>query len=322
MAFPIEDVFSVARNRTEVAVSERITEFLFDPLVGQLVATAVGLVLIGLLVQRVQRWIGQRISDRRRLSNVKQAVKFVGYLAAAALVLTIFSGRLPGLTVTLGVAGAGIAFALQEVIASVAGWIAISFGQFYIVGDRVQLGGIRGDVIHIGVLRTSLMEIGEWVKADQYNGRIVRISNSFVFKEPVFNYQEEISFMWDEIAIPVRYGSDHRLAREIMLRAADAVVGPTVAAVAEEWEAMQQKYPLEHASVEPRVFLIANDNWMQVALRYPVDVKRRRTIHDELFMHVLDAIAETEGRVALASATFEVVGAPTLDVRLHADRGA
>jgi small-conductance mechanosensitive channel len=97
---------------------------------------------------------------------------------------------LSSLTVALGVAGAGagIAFALQEVIASVAGWIALSFGQFYAVGDPVQLGSIKGDVIDIGVLRTTLMEIGEWVKGDQYNGRIVRVVNSFVFKEPVYNY--------------------------------------------------------------------------------------------------------------------------------------
>ncbi|HDQ74018.1 MAG TPA: mechanosensitive ion channel [Chloroflexi bacterium] len=297
-------------------------DLLFDPLVGQLITVIIGFVLIGLLAHWLQRWLTRYINNRRTLSSLGQATKFLAYLAAVALVVTVFSGQIPGLTVTLGVAGAGIAFALQEVIASVAGWIAISFGQFYIVGDRVQLGGIRGDVIHIGVLRTSLMEIGEWVKADQYNGRIVRISNSFVFKEPVFNYSEEISFIWDEIAIPVRYGSDHKLAREIMLKAAEAVVGATIDNVTHEWEVMRQKYPLEHASVEPRVFLIANDNWMQVTLRYTVDVKRRRVIHDELFMYILDAIAETEGRVALASATLELVGAPALDVRLRSERAA
>jgi small-conductance mechanosensitive channel len=294
-------------------------DFLFDPLVSKLITVLIGLVLIGLVARWLQRWLTRYISNKRTLASVSQAVKFLGYLVAIILVITIFSRQLPALTVTLGVAGAGIAFALQEVIASIAGWIAISFGQFYIVGDRVQLGGIRGDIIHIGMLRTSLMEIGEWVQADQYNGRIVRISNSFVFKEPVFNYSEEISFIWDEIAIPVRYGSDHRLAREIMLKAAAAVVGATIKGVMQEWEVMRQKYPLEHASVEPRVFLIANDNWMQVTLRYPVDVKRRRTVHDELFMHILDAIAETEGRVALASATFELVRAPALDVRVRSE---
>ncbi len=296
---------------------EDIMDFLFDPFVGRVITILIGFLVISLLAHWMQRWLTRYIRNQRTASSVSQVIKFLSYLAAILLVFTIFSGQLPGLTVTLGVAGAGIAFALQEVIASIAGWIAISFGQFYAVGDRVQLGGIRGDVIQIGVLRTSLMEIGEWVRADQYNGRIVRISNAFVFKEPVFNYSEEFSFIWDEIAIPVRYGSDHHLTREIMLQAADAVLGATIEGVRGEWDKMRRKYPVEHASVDPRVFLIANDNWMQLTLRYPVNAKRRRTIHDELFMTILDAIAETEGRVMLASATIELVAVPNLEVHVQ-----
>ncbi len=300
-------------------INDTVMELLFDPLVGQLITTIAGLIVIGLLVRFLQNRAERHIDKQRALASVKQALRFGGYVLAFFFVITIFSGHLPGLTVTLGVAGAGIAFALQEVITSLAGWIAISFGQFYTVGDRVELGGIRGDIIHIGVLRTTLMEIGEWVKADQYNGRIVRISNAFVFKEPVFNYSEDISFIWDEIALPVRYGSDHHLAREILLRAADKVIGDTVASITHEWQRMQGKYPVEHASVEPRVFLIANDNWMHCTLRYPVDVKRRRAVHDALFMDILDAIAASEGRVKLASATFELVDAPHFNVVLRQD---
>ena len=96
----------------------------------------------------------------------------------------MFSDKLGGFTVAFGVAGAGIAFALQEVIASVAGWVAISVGNFYSPGDRVQVGGIRGDVIDVSILRTTLMEVGEWVAADLYTGRIVRVANSSVFKTP------------------------------------------------------------------------------------------------------------------------------------------
>ena len=130
----------------------------------------------------------------------------------------MFSDKLGGFTVAFGVAGAGVAFALQEVIASVAGWVAISVGSFYSPGDRVQVGGIRGDVIDVSILRTTLMEVGEWVAADLYTGRIVRVANSFVFKEPVFNYSGDFPFLWDEIVLPVRYGSDWKLAREMLAR--------------------------------------------------------------------------------------------------------
>lgn len=296
---------------------ENILDFFFDPFVVRLITVLIGFFVIGLLARWLQRLLTRYTKSKRTASSTSQVIRFLSYLAAVTLVLIIFGGQLPGLTVTLGVAGAGIAFALQEVIVSLAGWIAISFGQFYAVGDRVQLGGIRGDVIQIGVLRTTLMEIGEWVRADQYNGRIVLISNAFVFKEPVFNYSDEISFVWDEITVPVRYGSDHHLAREIMLKAADTVLGDSIEELTQEWEMMRRKYPLEHASVEPRVFLVANDNWIQLTLRYPVGAKRRRSVHDELFMYILDAIGETDRRVMLASATFELVAAPALDVRLQ-----
>ena len=141
--------------------------------------------------------------------STRRGLTFFGYSASIILVLVVFVNQLGSITVALGVAGAGIAFALQEVIISVAGWIALSFGQFYTIGDRIQLEGIKGDVIDIGVLRTTVMEIGEWVKGDQYNGRIVRIANSFVFKEPVFNYSADFPFVWDEIIVPIKYGSDH-----------------------------------------------------------------------------------------------------------------
>jgi hypothetical protein len=86
----------------------------------------------------------------------------------------------------------------------VAGWIAVSLGGFYKVGDRVELGGIRGDVVDIGFLRTTLFEVGEWVDGDLYNGRVVRVANSFIFKEPVVNYSGDFPFLWDELHVPVK----------------------------------------------------------------------------------------------------------------------
>ena len=144
-------------------------------------------------------------------------VSFLGYAVAIVVLSTVFSDRLGGFTIAFGVAGAGIAFALQELITSVAGGVAISLENFYAPGDRVQLGGIYGDVTDVSILPTTLPEIGEWVTADLYAGRIVRIANSFVFKEPVFNYSADFPFPWDEVTLPVKYGSDWKLAREMLL---------------------------------------------------------------------------------------------------------
>jgi small-conductance mechanosensitive channel len=172
-------------------------------------------------------------------------------------------------------------------------------------------------VIDISVLRTTVMEIGEWVKGDHYNGRIVRIANSFVFKEPVYNYSADFPFVWDEITIPIKYGSDHNLTRELILAAANETVGEYIDRARKEWKKMTRKYAVENAIIEPMVFLVANDNWIEFTLRYVVDFKKRRGVKDLLFTHILDAIKQTEGKVSMASATFQLVDAPTFDVHLH-----
>jgi small-conductance mechanosensitive channel len=296
---------------------EYLKTILAEPLAIKIIIVVIGVIVINLLVRFLQRLASGRLESKGIRYSMRRGLTFFGYLASIILVLVVFVNQLGSITVALGVAGAGIAFALQEVIISIAGWIALSFGQFYTIGDRIQLGGIKGDVIDIGVLRTTVMEIGEWVKGDQYNGRIVRIANSFVFKEPVFNYSADFPFVWDEIIVPVKYGSDHNLARELILATADETVGEYIDRARKEWKKMTRKYAVENAIIEPMVFLVANDNWMEFTLRYVVDFKKRRGTKDLLFTRILDAVALTGGKVSLASATFQLVEAPTLDIRLR-----
>ena len=297
-------------------MEESVKRWLFDPTVGKLIAVVLGFIVIRLVVRVGQSSLGRYLKDTESRYRGRKVVSVLGHVAVVALVALVFSNRLGGLTVALGVAGAGIAFALQEVIASVAGWFAISFANFYRPGDRVQVGGIKGDVIDVGILRTTLMEVGQWVDGDLYNGRVVRVANAFVFKEPVFNYSGDFPFLWDEIKVPVKYGCDHRLTREILQSVADAIVLDYARGAKEAWRGLVAKYMLEDATVEPMITLVANDNWMEFTLRYVVDYKSRRTTRDRLFTRILDEIEKTDGRVALASATFHLVETPVFDVRL------
>jgi small-conductance mechanosensitive channel len=202
------------------------------------------------------------------------------------------------------------------VIASVAGWMAVSFGGFYKVGDRVELGGIKGDVIDIGILRTTIMQIGEWVSSDQYNGRIVRVANSFVFKEPVFNYSAEFPFLWDEIMLPIKYGSDYRLARELIERVADEIVGSYVHPAEQAWMPVTRRYLIEAASVHPTTFMIANQNWIEFTLRYVVDFKVRRLAKDRLFTRILEEIDKSADKVGIAASTLNIEKLAPLEVRI------
>lgn len=297
-------------------MEEEIQKYLYNPTVGKIVTFLIGVAIIWMLIKAVQKNLFSKIKDNDNRYKAKKISTFVGYIATVIFLTVIFSEKLGGLTVALGVAGAGIAFALQEVIASFAGWLAIMFGGFYNSGDRVQLGGIKGDVMDIGVLRTTIMETGQWVDGDLYNGRIVLIANSYVFKEPVFNYSGDFPFLWDEIKIPIQYGSNYEMAKEIILRAGVEVAGDLTATSKEKWKSLQFKYRLEDAKTEPMISLIANDNWAEYTLRYVVDYKRRRTTKTALFSKILTQIETTNGKVKMASATFQLVQAPDFNVNI------
>lgn len=293
-----------------------IESWLFDPTVGKLVSATAAILIVAVLVRLLRGIINRYVQEPGNLYRARKMVTFLGYFTGIVIISLIFSDRLGKMAVAFGVAGAGIAFALQEVIASLAGWVAISFGNFYNTGDRVQLGGIKGDVIDIGMLRTTMMEIGQWVDADLYNGRIVKIANSFVFKEPVFNYSGDFPFLWDEITVPVKYGSDFRLARTIFDGVLLSITGEYTRQAKAGWSTLVQQYRVDPTEMDPRVFLVANDNWMEFTLRYVVDYKKRRLTKDLLFTRILEEVESTNGRVALASATFHLVDAPELTVKL------
>lgn len=297
-------------------MEEEIQKYLYNPTVGKIVTFLIGVAVIWMIIKAVQKNLFSKIKDNDNRYKAKKISTFVGYLVTVIFLTVIFSEKLGGLTVALGVAGAGIAFALQEVIASFAGWLAIMFGGFYNSGDRVQLGGIKGDVMDIGVLRTTIMETGQWVDGDLYNGRIVLIANSYVFKEPVFNYSGDFPFLWDEIKIPIQYGSNYELAQEIILNAGIEVAGDLTVTSKEKWKSLQYKYRLEDAQTEPMISLVANDNWAEYTLRYVVDYKKRRKTKTTLFTKILTKIESTNGEVKMASATFQLVQAPDFNVNV------
>ncbi|PQJ77252.1 mechanosensitive ion channel family protein [Polaribacter glomeratus] len=295
---------------------ENIEQLYANPLFSRILTIIFGLVIIWFSIRLIQKKLFNKINDIDNRYKAKKIGSFVGYFFTIILIGITFSDKLGGFTVALGVAGAGIAFALQEVIASFAGWLTIMFGGFYKTGDRVQLGGIKGDVMDIGVLRTTIMETGQWVDGDLYNGRIVLVANSFVYKEPVFNYSGDFPFLWDEIKVPVQFGSNYKKATEILENCGKEIVGNLTEKSKEEWAVLQQKYKLEDAQTAPMVSLIANDNWIEFTLRYVVSYKKRRATKTALFTSILEKIEGSNGEVKFASATFQLVEAPEFKVNV------
>jgi small-conductance mechanosensitive channel len=298
-------------------MEEFLRAWLFNPTVGKIVTAIVGLVVIAAVVRILERSMARYVPRPETRYRARKLINLFGYLTAFLFLGIVFSARLGQFTVAFGVAGAGIAFALQEVIASVAGWVALSSGGFYKTGDRIQLGDTKGDVIDIGILRTTLMECGQWVNGDLYNGRIVRVANSYVFKDPVVNYSADFPFLWDEIMLPIKYGSDYRTAKEIIARVAQEVVGEYAIGARLAWKDVVRKFMIEDAQVEPMITMTANQNWIEFTLRYVVDYKMRRSTKDQLFTRILEEIDATHDRVGIAASTLNIEKVPPLSVTVE-----
>jgi small-conductance mechanosensitive channel len=177
-------------------------------LLGKCAAAVIGIFFIHATFRVLEQTLPRRFGRADARYKVRKFVVFSGYFSILLFLAILFEDRLGRLSFAIGVADAGVAVALQDVVASIAGAFSIGFSKLHAVGDRVQIADTRGDVIDIGLLRTTLIETGNWVSKDLYNGRIVRIPNSSVLKGPVFNYSQGFQFIWEEIKVLFTATSD------------------------------------------------------------------------------------------------------------------
>lgn len=283
-----------------------LTTWFHEPLAERLLAILIGIAVILLISYFIKRALKRTIKSNDNKYKARKAVNIFGYLFIVSIVLFVYSDKLGNIGVALGVAGAGIAFALQEVIISIAGWFSIMIGGIVGVGQRIKVGDVKGDIIDIGVLNTTIMEIGDWVEGDLYNGRIVTIANSFVFKEKVHNYSAEYPFLWDEIIVPLRTESDYRLAREVFTNVLNEVCGLYATNSEKQWGKLTNKYRVEEAQVQPMVTLQFDENWTSFTLRYIVDYKKRRSTKDIIFTRLLEEISKYDNIIMIATSTLEI----------------
>jgi len=265
-----------------------------------------------LIANRVLRnLLRARFRDTPHAHTVFMLVRNAVFLIGTSVILLIWLGFGSNFTVAMGILGAGIAFASQETIGSFAGYISIVTGNLYRIGDRVRIGDVTGDVLDISMLRTTVMEIGEWIKADQYTGRVVTIANRSVFSDPVFNYTQNWKYIWDEITIPITYDSNWRRAGEIMVEHAHAYTNHVQPEAETSLRDFMARYPVRESSVAPQLYVVMTDNWIEITLRYVVDPGERRRVTDRLHRELLNHF-EMEPHIEIASATFEIVGFPPL----------
>ena len=267
--------------------------------------------LLGLLVgsragTRIQFWARQGVS----------------LIVAAVLVLGIASiwfDNPARLATAIGLVGAGIAFALQRVITAVAGYFVILRGRTFNVGDRIVMGGVRGDVINLSFMQTGQppqiddnAEPAMWVHSRQFTGRIVTVTNDKVFVEPVFNYTREFPYIWEEIRLPVRYEDDRAKAESILLDAARRHALSCEKMGSDETRRIEERFGIKVDEVDPRVFWRLTDNWLELTVRFLAPDHGIRQIKDAMSRDILKAL--DDAGIGIASATYAIVEVPPLTV--------
>jgi small-conductance mechanosensitive channel len=292
--------------------------------VWKLVATA-GVVGGWLIV----RWALRRLEDRLRESASRRTIwtwKALTIAVGAAAIVAcgaIWFEDAGHLAVFSGIVVGGIAFASQKLFQSLAGFLVIVFGRTFDLGERIEMGGVRGDVLDIGLLKTTVMEMGvpsdlqpdpkHWVGGRQYSGRIVTLTNDVVFEKPVFNYSRNFDFLWEEIQLPIKYDADLRAAERILVEAARAETGEFGAEAKAGMKKLRNQAVLADAVFDPQVFVRLTDNWVELSLRFVCKPHGIRQIKDRIFRRILEAF--TAQGLEIASSTFAIVGLPKLEVR-------
>lgn len=265
----------------------------------------------------LRRLLRKKLPDTEIRYKSQKTVEIFGYALLIIVTLSFFTGGIKDFALAIGLLTAGITITLQELILSVAGSFYIFFVGVYKPGDRIEINDIKGDVIDIDSIYTTMMEIGEWVSSDNYSGRIVKLSNAFVFKGPVYNYSKDFPFVWDEFNLPIRYDSDIELAKSIVIQMASEILSEFVNKSIAEWNQVVNKYYIENAEVNPTLAITMTDNWIQFNLRYIVDYKKRRITKHLLNERIGKEILKTNGKIQLASTTVEIVKVPNINIKNH-----
>lgn len=261
------------------------------------VLISVGLVVGGLVIS----WLLGHVAKKRIAGEYERfyARKFIRYGTTVVVFIALLVVWQPfggGIAAALGLAAAGLTFAMQEVIGALAGWFNITVGRVFSIGDRIQMGGVRGDVIDVTPLRTKLMEIGSaeddtaWVKGRQHTGRMVAISNKATFTDPVYNFSSFFDFIWEELEVLVPHHEDRDAAAAILQHEASRL--SNVDEALQEMRRMRRYFPVPEAELLPRVFARIDNDGVALAARFIVPTRTARSVKDELGRRVERRLAE------------------------------
>ena len=207
------------------------------------------------------------------------------------MVLKIWVHGVTGLATYFGLLSAGLAIALQDPVANFAGWLFIIVRRPFALGDRIQIGQHMGDVIDIRPFRFVMMEVGNWVKAEQSTGRVIHVPNALIFKNPVANYDEAFGYIWNELEVVVSMESDWKAAKAELLRIVNEHAEKLTPDVTHRIRMAADSLHIKFGKTTPVVWTSVADSGVRLTVRYLCKPRERRSSASEIWETVLEAFA-------------------------------
>ena len=265
----------------------------------KLVQTLTSLLVLFLLKAVTTKIVCRKVEDDKKRYHVRRTVSYVYTFIVVIVIGSIWFQGIASLSTFLGLASAGLAVAMHDTIANMAGFFFIEARKPFRVGDRIQLDTFKGDVIDIRLFEFSIVEVGNWVDADQSTGRIIHVPNSMVLRLPLSNYHIGFEYIWNEIPIMITFESNWKKAKELLLGIGRENAEYLSQGAQAQIRNAARKYLIVAGKLTPTVYTAVKDSGVMLTIRYLVDPRQRRGTEQKIWEDVLDAF-EKEPDIALA----------------------
>jgi len=256
-------------------------------------------VLYAIFSVGIEELFARRLSDSKTRYGFRKAVSLILIMLTMVVLLRIWIPNPQALLVAYGVVAAGLAVALQDVVKNLAGSLSIFLGGIFKVGNRIEINGVTGDVIDIGLFSTTLLEIKNWIDADQATGRIVSVPNGAVLNQPVKNYTLQHTYLWDELTVVVTPESDWSEAMLLLGVIGKEHTEEFIEKADRSLSNLERYYYVEGHVLEPNVYVKPAPNGYALTLRYVVDAWKRRSTSSDIWGHIIRVFDE-HGNIFIA----------------------
>jgi len=217
----------------------------------------------------------------------RKTISYLTIILIVALVSRVFFRNIHSLATFLGLFTAALTIALKDIVVNLAGWFFILWRRPFSVGDRIQIGSYAGDVIDIRAFHFTLVETGNWVKADQSTGRIIQIPNAQVLNQTLANYNQGFEYIWHEIPVTITFESNWKKAKDILKKIAQKTGEPLAQSARQQVKKASEKFLIFYKNLGPTVYTSVKDNGIQLTIRYLTDPRKRRDTEQTIWEDIL-----------------------------------